>query len=185
MFTTKNFFTLVGKHLLIGFVVVIFSSLLVFFLSGQISKVSKEATKNLELATELSERTSLLSTLKYDIGIIGTNDTIIKGSFIPSNNILEFVAILKSLALKNGVTHTFNFGIPSSAPTEGQFLITPIPYQNSINTNISTFIIYLKAFEKLPYFTKIDSLAITSGEGDWRKTSNVTFSATVAARLVQ
>ncbi|MBI5798919.1 MAG: hypothetical protein HZB10_03230 [Candidatus Yonathbacteria bacterium] len=185
MFTTKNLFALIGKHILIALGALVLASGIVFFLSGQITKVSTKAMSDRRLATTLSERTALLSSLKREADIIGSNDTVIKNAFIPSNNILEFVAILKSLALKNGVTQSFNFSSPTPGTAGTPFLFATINYQNTVSSNVSTFITYIKEFEQLPYFTRIDSLNISSGSADWRTGSTIAFSASVAAQTVQ
>ncbi|MGB2580466.1 MAG: hypothetical protein WBC83_02125 [Minisyncoccia bacterium] len=185
MFTTKNLFKLIGKQLLISLGFVVFAFITVFIVSDQISKMSKKAIKDRNTATTLSEQTSLLSSLKYEASIIGSNDQVIKHAFIPSNNILEFIAILESLALKNGITQTFSFSSPNPAIEETPLPISMINYQNNISSNIFTFIKYLKEFEQLPYFTRINSISISSGSADWRTSSNVTFSASVAAQVAQ
>ena len=184
MFTTKNLFTLIGKHVLIVFGVLAIAGGIVFFLSEQIAKVSTKAMSDRRLATMLSERTALLSSLKREADLIGSNDTIIKRAFIPSNNILEFVAILKSLALKNGVTQTFNFSSPTPGTIVASFPLATISYQNTVSSNVPTFINYLKEFEQLPYFTKIDSLNISSGTADWRSSGAISFRANVAAETI-
>lgn len=186
MFTTKNLFTHFGKHILIATAVVLVSFISIFFISEKISEISTETAENRQLVATLSERTSLLSSLKHEKDIIGSNDTIIKSAFIPSNNILPFVAILKSLALKNGLTQSLNFSTPTPDASGGAFPLATISYQNTISSaNVSIFINYLKDFEKLPYFTKINSLSISSGSADWRSTSNISYSATVAGQTVE
>lgn len=185
MFTTKNFFTLVGKHLLIAFVAGLITVIVVFFLSSQITSISASVTKNRNLASALSERTALLSNLKHENEIIGTSDTIIRQAFVPSNNILGFVAILKSIALKNGVTQNYSFSNPTPIGGNAQFTIATISYQDTVSSNVPTFINYLKDFESLPYFTKIHSINVNSSQGDWLSGATVSFGATVAAEVVQ
>ncbi|HBB44369.1 MAG TPA: hypothetical protein DCZ83_03230 [Candidatus Yonathbacteria bacterium] len=186
MFTTKNLFTHFGKHILIALAVVTISFSVILFVSGKITKMATETATNRHLAATLSERTSLLSNLKHETDIIGPNDKILKQAFIPSNNILEFVAILKSLALKNGITQSLNFSSPTPTSLGTTFPLATISYQNTISSaNVSIFINYLKDFEKLPYFTKINSLNISSGSADWRSTSNISYSATVAVQTIE
>lgn len=185
MFSTKNLFKLIGRQLLISLGFAVFAFIVVFIASDQISKMSKKAIKDRSTATTMSERTALLSSLKYEASIIGSNDKVIKQAFIPSDNILEFIAILESLALKNGLTQTFSFSSPNPAIEETPLPVSIINYQNNVSSNIFTFIKYLKEFEQLPYFTKIDSVTISSGSADWRTASNITFSASVAAQVAQ
>lgn len=185
MFTTKNFFSLIGKHLFVAIGTILIAMLLVFFLSKQIAQVSKDVIKNRALASSLSERTALLSNLKKEAGLIGTNDTTIKQAFIPSNNILSFIAILKSIALKNGVAQVYSFSNPSVATSGATFSTATISYQNTVTANLNIFINYLKDFEKLPYFTKINSVTIASSQGNWLNGATVIFGATVSAEAIQ
>lgn len=186
MFTTKNLFALVGKQILITFGVVIVSTSATLFLSNQISKVSSDAVKARHTAAQLSERTSLLSNLKHETDIIGANDTLIKRAFIPTDNILEFVGIIENLAFKNGLTQAYNFSSPSPAGSASSFPLATITYQDTISSgNVLMLIKYLKDFEQLPYFTKIDSLSISAGGGDWRTAGTASFSASVAAQMIQ
>jgi hypothetical protein len=184
MFTTKNLFKLVGKHLLVAVCFLLLAIVSVVILSGQITKVSERTAKERHLSTTLGERTELLTNLKRETDFIGTNDVIIKNSFIPSNNILEFVAILESIALKNGVTQTFHFSSPTLGAL-GSLPITTLSYQNTISANAPTFINYLRDFETLPYFTKIDSITISSGSADWRSASSISISASVVASAAE
>lgn len=186
MFTTKNLFAHFGKHILIALAFVIVSFGIILFISGKITKMATETATNRHLAATLSERTSLLSNLKHETDIIGPNEKIITQAFMPSNNILPFVSILKSLALKNGITQSPNFSSPTPTSLGTAFPLATISYQNTISSaNVSIFINYLRDFEKLPYFTKIDSLSISSGSADWRNTSNISYSATVATQTIE
>lgn len=185
MFTTKNLFTLVGKHLLVAFGFLVFAVASVFFFSNQITKISAKAVKDRHLAAQLSERTALLSSLKHETELIGANDAIIKHAFIPTNNILEFVGVIETLAFKNGLTQAFNFSAPTPGATAGTLPLATITYQDTIPANVNALIKYLKEFEQLPYFTKIDSLNISAGGADWRTAGTVSFSATVIAQTVE
>lgn len=185
MFSTKNLFRLIGKQVLISLAFAVFAFIVIFVVSDQISKMSKKAIKDRSAATTISERATLLASLKHEASIIGSNDKVIKQAFIPSDNILEFISILESLALKNGLSQTFSFASPNPATEETPFPVSTINYQNNISSNVFTFIKYLKEFEKLPYFTKIDSVTISSGSADWRTASSITFSASVAAQVAQ
>lgn len=186
MFTTKNLFTLVGKQLLIagGFLLVAVLAVIIF--STQITKITGDAIKNRHTAALLSERAALLSNLKHETDIIGSNNTIIKHAFIPTNNILDFVGVIENLAFRNGLTQAYNFSAPTISPTGTSFTPAIITYQDTISgANVTALIKYLKEFEKLPYFTKIDSLNFSAGGGDWRNSGTASFGATVSAQTVE
>lgn len=186
MFTTKNLFTHLGKHILITAGALVLTTAIVIIISGQITKISKKSVEDRHLAAALGERASLISNLKRETEIIGTNDEIIKQAFIPSNNILSFVAVIENLALRNGMTQSFHFSTPTPSAEGGPFPLSTITYQNTISASgVSSLINYLNEFNQLPYFTKIDSLSISAGSGDWRTSSTASYSATVVAQSPQ
>lgn len=186
MFTTKNLLSIAGKHIFIAllFVLVAFGS--VFFLSTQISKISTQAAKDRNFIATLNERTARQTALKQEIEMIGTNDTAIRDAFPPSNNILELITALESIALRNGIKQApLHFSSPAPLSTVGTFTSETIRYENTLSVNIGTFIKYLKDFEKLPYFTKINALSISSGSDGWHTGATVSFSASIATEASQ
>lgn len=186
MFTTKNLFTLVGKQLLIAGIFLLGAVLAVVIFSNQITKITGEAIKNRHTAALLSERAALLSSLKHETDVIGSNNTIIKRAFIPTNNILEFVGVIENLAFKNGLTQAYNFSAPTVSPSGTAFTPAVVMYQNTISgASVTALIKYLKEFERLPYFTKIDSLNFSAGGADWRTSGTASFGATVSAQAVE
>lgn len=171
---------LFGKHVIISIVAIVISIIAVWFLSREIVLVSDTVVRNRHLADELGKRTELYSVLTHDIAVVGANDTVIENSFIPADNISEFVSALESIALKNGVTQSFHFGTPLNAPVATSLPLSSIEYQNSMPLNIYSFISYLKDFERLPYFTKINSMNITAqGPTGWRGLGNASWGATL------
>ena len=184
MFSTKKLFKIAGKHILIAGASILIALALVLFLSNQITMVSKKEAADRHLATLLSERTALLSSIKYESNVIGSNDKKIESAFIPSNNILEFVSILESLALKLSITQSFTFSSPTTFDVDAPFPVATINFQNNLSANLSVLVNYLRDFESLPYFTKIDTLNISSPNG-WQDQSTISYSASIAARTVQ
>ncbi|KKU82185.1 MAG: hypothetical protein UY07_C0002G0042 [Parcubacteria group bacterium GW2011_GWA1_47_8] len=186
MFTNKNLFILIGRHVLIALVVVGIAGAVVFFFARKIEKISTTVVINRNLATSLEKRTGVFTTLKRDTEIVGTNDTFIEGAFLPADNILAFISTLESLALKNGITQTFNFDSPTPANIDTPLPLLQITYTNNIPSNVFAFSNYLKDFEKLPYFTKIESLNITAqSPTGWSSTSNASFRAILYTKAIQ
>lgn len=186
MFTKRNLILLFGKHTIIAIVAISIATLAVWFLSREIERVSDAVSKNRQLAEKLGKRTELFSAIANDARIIGTNDATIEHSFIPTDNILEFISILESTALKNSITQSFHFGTPVATSITAPFVISSIDYQNSMSLNIYSFIKYLKDFESLPYFTKINSLNFTSQDATgWRGAGSASWSATLYTKTNQ
>ncbi len=162
MFTTKNLLILIGRHAIIALVAASLASLSVWFLSREIERVADGVVQNNRIASTLEKRTDLFMVLQRDAEIVGTNDILIDRAFIPSDNILEFVSVFDSLAIKNSVSQNFNFDIPTSSTVASPFPLSTVTYGNTISINLLTLSSYLKDFERLPYFTKIESLSMSS-----------------------
>jgi Tfp pilus assembly protein PilO len=186
MFTTKNLLMLTGRHMIIAILAIGAAVLAAVFLSQQITRLSDDVLKNRKLASALEKRTELFAAVKRDTELVGTNDVLIEQAFIPSSNILDFVATLESLALKNGITQAFHFDTPTPSPISAPFPLAMVVYSNSLNGNLKGFSNYLKDFERLPYFTKIESLSISSsGKTNWRDTGIMSFRASVQTNATQ
>lgn len=186
MFTTKNLLILIGRHAIIAVLAIGTSVLAAILLSQEITRLSDDVLKNRKLASALEKRTELFAAVKRDTELVGTNDVLIEQAFISSNNILGFVAVLESLALKNGITQAFHFDTPTPSPISAPFPLATVTYSNSISGNLTSFSNYLKDFERLPYFTKIESLSISSGEkSGWVGASTMSFRASIQTNATQ
>ncbi|MBI5401164.1 MAG: hypothetical protein HZB12_03575 [Candidatus Yonathbacteria bacterium] len=186
MFTTRNLLMLIGRHAAIALGAVAVAVIAVYFLAREIAHVSDGVVQNRHLVATLEKRTELFSTLARDAQIVGTNDTLVEHAFISSDNILEFISALESLALKNGAVESFHFETPVPAPISSPFPLSTIGYSNSLTLDIAGLVNYLKDFDTLPYFTKITSLAITSeGATGWRGASAVSLHATLYTKTIQ
>ena len=183
MFTTKNLLMLIGRHAIIALVAVSIALLAVWFLSREIERVANRVVENHRLANTLEKRTELFTIVKRDADIVGTNDILIDRAFIPSDNILEFVSVFENLALKNLVSQNQSFDTPTPSTVASPFPLSTVTYGNTISTNILTLSNYLKDFENLPYFTKIESLSMSSQDGaGLRGSGTASFRAVFYAR---
>lgn len=186
MFTTKNLLILIGRHALIAILAVVASLVATGILSQQITRLSSDVQKNRLLASALEKRTELFAAIKRDSDLVGKNDLFIEQAFIPSSNILDFVTTLESLALKNGVVESFNFGNPMPSTISAPFPLAMVTYSNSLNGDLKAFSNYLKDFEHLHYFTKIESLSISaSDKSGWRNAGTMTFQASILTNATQ
>lgn len=186
MFTTKNLLILIGRHAAIALAAISVAALASYFLAREITRVSLGAIQNRHLAATLEKRTELFSTLARDAQTVGTNDVLFDHAFLSSDNILEFISVIESIALKNGTTQSFHFENPVPTPTQAPFPLSTIGYSNTLSLNVFVLANYLKDFEHLPYFTKIENLTITTGDpAGWRGASSVSFHATLYTKTAQ
>lgn len=186
MFTTRNLLVLIGRHAAIAVGSIVVSILASYFLAREIARVSDGVVQNRHLATTLEKHTELLSTLARDAQIVGTSDATIESAFVPSDNILEFITAIEALALKNGATQSFHFETPSLSPISAPFPISTIGYSNTLSLNASSFANYLTDFDKLPYFARVTSLSITSGDPTgWLGASSISYHAVLYTKTIQ
>ncbi|MEK7459983.1 MAG: hypothetical protein AAB628_00300 [Patescibacteria group bacterium] len=186
MFTTKNLLILIGRHALIAISAVVVTLIVTWILSQQIIRLSDDVLKNRHLASALEKRTEIFTAIKRDTDFIGTNDALIERAFIPSDNILDFVATLESLALKNGLTESFHFDNPTPSTISAPFPLATVAYSNTLSGNVANFSSYLKDFEQLHYFTKIENLSISSsGASGWDGTATMSFRASIQTNATQ
>lgn len=186
MFTFKNIFLFIVRNAIISFIVISITAIVIFFISKEIRGISDSVALNHKLQAELANRNDLLKTLNRDMQIIGENDNKIENAYIPADNILNFVAELDKLANKNNLIQTYRFETPASSNLSAPFPIGTISYSNNFTANISTLSSYLKEFENLPYFTKIESINISSQDKNgWTNLSNVSYKATLYTKKAQ
>lgn len=186
MFTKKNILILIGRNALVALSVIIITVIVIIFLSNGIKRVSETVALNYNLKMQLEKRTGLFEVLKKDTQIVGTNNILIENAFASSDNILEFISILDSLATKNALTQVYSFASPIPSEISGPFPISTILYSNSFGANVLAFSNYLKEFDKLPYFTKIDGFNIgTQDKLGWLEVSTVSLRATLYTKNTQ
>ena len=186
MFTTRNLLMLIGRHAAVALAAIGVAVLASYFLASEITRISSAVIQNRHLATQLEKRTELFSTIARDVQIVGKSDALIESAFISSDSIFEFISALESLALKNGATQSSNFENPVSSPVSSPYPLSTIGYTSTLALNVSGLTNYLKDFERLPYFTKIENLTISSSDPlGWRGASSASFRASLYTRSAQ
>lgn len=186
MFTSKNLLIFIGRNALISLIVISITIFTIFFLKKEIVHITDNLVLRNKLEVELKKRTELLFVIKHDAQIVGNNDVLISNAFIPSNNISEFINALDKLASSSGVNQTYRFETPTPLAASDAFPLSTLSYSNSLATSVSNFSNYLKKFESLPYFTKIESLNISSQDKTgWIALSSISFKATLITNTTQ
>lgn len=187
MFTTKKLLILVLKNLLVSLVFVGATIVAIFFIKNEIERVTDSVVLNRKLNAQLREKTELLSVLERDAQIIGENDVLINKAFISSENISSFINELDKTASDSSITQIYRFETPTASNISGPFPLSSIPYSNNITTGVLSFSNYLKNFEKLPYFTKIESFNISSQDkvSGWLGQSTISLKAVLLTKTTQ
>lgn len=182
----KNYLILNLKNILISFCVVVISFFIVIFISKKITTITSNVNINKKLQNTLQERSTLLGKLKSDMAIVDDNDKYIQNAFPSSDNISDFVSTIESTAFKNAVSDSIHFSTPAKSEITSPFQVDTIDFNNSLSGNLSIIIGYMKEFEALPYFVKMNSLNISSQDamgivGD----SSSTYGATLYTKNIQ
>lgn len=186
MFTVKNLLKLIFRHLIIIIIITGITVFLIIFLSNQIIKISDTVMLNKNLENQLKMRTLLLSTIEKDTKVVAGNDVKIENAFLSSDNILNYINSLDVLAQKTNVTQTYHFETPANASISSPFPLSTIAYNNSVTTNMTGLINFLKEFEDLPYYTKINSINISSQDKlGIAGTSNISIQSTLYTKTAQ
>lgn len=186
MLKSKNLLILIGRNIIISLVAVVISITAIFFLKIQIEKITDTVVLNRKLETELKKRTELISVIDTGAKTIGANNYLINNAYLPSNNISPFINKLDDLVSISGLTQVYRFDTPVPSPIEGPYSLSTISFTNTLTADLNNLSIYLKNFENLPYFTKIESLNISSQDkSGWIGTSSVSFKATLYTKTTQ
>ena len=133
MFTTKKILILIGKNAKISLIVILLTILSIFFIKKETIKLTDEIKIEQKSKLELSKRTELYSIIENDAKIIGQNDKIIENTFIPSNNITEFLTEFDKIGSKYGAIQNYHFETPTVSSISKTFNISTISYSNSLN----------------------------------------------------
>lgn len=162
-------------------VAVIIAMLVIGVFSNKIAAIQQSLTTKRQLSYLLESQVRTTEDLKSAAKLLGNNDKRIETSLPPSENILDFVAILETLANQNSLQQTLKFETPTTyvEPASGLEL-QKINYNATINGNVFTLINYLRGFEKLPYMTRVRAVGVTSTiDKGWEKEATVNISAEV------
>lgn len=186
MLNSKNLLMLIGRNVIITLMVAIVSITAIFFLKVEIEKITDKIILNRKLETELKKRTELINIIDTGAKIIGNNNYLINSAYIPSNNISPFINKLDDLVSISGINQIYHFETPTPSTIEGPYPLSTISFTNNLTADLTNLSVYLKSFETLPYFTKIESINISSQDkSGWVGMSNVSFKATLYTKTTQ
>ncbi len=187
MFTTKNLLILIIKNAIISIIAIVVSVLFITIINGKITKITDGVVKNHQIENELKKKTELLSVIEKDVALIGENYSLIDQAFIPSDDINNFMSSLDKLGNKDKLIQKYRFDSPVDYQNIDTVYTSTIKYSNNINTNIDKTIKYLREFEVLPYFTKIEGINISSqSKNGWNDDStNISIRAILLTKSVK
>lgn len=154
---------------------------IVWFASRQITVIAKSLQEKRLTEAVFEKKSETVIKLQNDFESIGDRDKKVEEALLSSNNILEFVGILESLATRYALQQTIKFGVP--VPVDGTpegVNLSRIDYNITLTGNISTLAKYLSDFEALPYYTHASSVNLsTQSPQGWEDVSTITIQAKI------
>lgn len=162
---------------------IMLAAVLIWLISGQIRSSVDKVVANNELNATLGLQNNVVAQLRGQYLRVADNERLIRAALLPSDNVLEFVTALESISAKDSVTQSIHFDVPKDA---GETIAEPaanleqIAFTLTIQGNIFTFIRFLSDLERLPYFIKVEGIAIgATAAGGWQNTSNIVLRGTL------
>lgn len=179
MFNERELLSRIIKNIAFAVIVVIGATVIVGILGGRVSKVSSSLFEKQTVALILEERSANLLRLKKDLQRVGSADARIENALPTPDTILEFVAVLESLASQRSLSQTFRFGSITASPiSQATTPLSIIDYNLAFGGNIHILESYLTDLEKLPFFTGVQAFNISSSElNGWAGNSQISLQA--------
>lgn len=165
-------------------IVVIISGVIVFISSGRVIDSSKNiiASKNNEQTVQ--KKNESISTAQELFKKISGSQKKVEDALIFSEKIENLVLDMNKIATKHNLTFVTVF----SPPTPGQggvggISLSRIDFTITTQGNVKNVNLFLKEFEKLPYFSDISGITINaSTTTGWINESKITLSGKVLIR---
>lgn len=187
MFNRKHLISELTVQFLRALTIVLICGGVIWFASQKITDVGSKLEEKRTGAVILENKSKSIQKLKQDFDAIGNNDQLIENGLINIEDISEFINVLENLAVENNAKQTLKFSLPTKLDTRGE-KSTPntsniynISYTISLTANVYDLITYMEAFEKLPYFTEISGVTISSPL-NWENDSSISIQAKLYAK---
>lgn len=142
----------------------------IFVIKKEILKISSAIVEKKELNFALENREATAAGLRLALAQADPEyDKKILAALPLIDDISPFTAAVDSLAGKYSLVHDLNINNPTvRAEGGGTMNLMSLDYGITIeNANIRLLSNFIKDFEKLPFFARIDSIELTSGEAGW------------------
>ncbi|MEI7741597.1 MAG: hypothetical protein WCJ29_03765 [bacterium] len=155
--------TIFLKGLLKATVAIGFSSLVIWFAAGQISKISASIAQQRRLAYLSEKRSELAASLRASLKDTDSFVTSLKGPLIKPEDSLEFLSTLESFANQNSMTQNVRFGSPIALTAPNIALpVASVDYTNEMTGTWQTLSRYLNQIESARYYSAINSISLNA-----------------------
>lgn len=162
-YLSKNLLKQIKKPLIRAAVFSVISLAACLYFAGQLGNIS-DAARNKRAILFLSQNSQeQFALLKEDFQKISPYVEKVENLFPSSENLLPFINAMENLAVSAGVQQSFRFE-SAGLQLVPSLNLNKITFNVIINGNMGQFLNYLQKLEKIPYFTQIDSLSLTTSQ---------------------
>jgi len=174
---------IIFRQVITASVIVIVAVVICFFSGKAITKISTSLQKKQELSELLALRVDNIQRLKNSLKLLGDTDQKIIGVYPSTDNILDFVGALNSLAKQNALKQGLRFGNFMPVTEAGGISIDKTDYSIELNGSIGTLKNYLTQLEKISFVTKIGAVNLLAAPPDgWNSNSTITIIGSLYAQ---
>jgi Tfp pilus assembly protein PilO len=179
----RQVITIILRQVLTAFLVIVFAITVCIFTGSSIVKIGNSLRQKESLSALLALRIKNIQQLKNSLALLGENDKKIIAIYPSTDNILDFVGTLESIAKQNSLKQSLSFGNFTPLDAAGDTLINITNYTITINGNITTLKSYLEQLENISFVNKIGEInLLASPPAGWNGDSNITISGSLYAQ---
>lgn len=160
----EKLFKKISRPIIQGAIFLVIALVACIYLASKINAISDEIIEKRTILFIYQNSREQFAVLREDSQALSQRIDTVINVFPSSENVLAFINAMEDLAAKNGMQHTFKFETAGLQPDQ-DLNLNKIPFNISLNGTPSQFLGYLNGLEKMPYFTKVDSLNVSSLQG--------------------
>jgi hypothetical protein len=181
MLNSKNIFLIIIKKLFIALVFALAATAVIYFLQGQITGIGKSIVQKKKLSAIFAKREEMRSQMAKDLESVQDHSTQINDAVLPTDNVLEFVSALDTVAAQNSIKYTIGFGTPVAVSIlPGGSNLYAVDISLNLTANAFTLANFLRDYDKMPYFASANIINIVApSAAGWDDPSTVSIQGKV------
>lgn len=160
----KNILKQLLRPILKAVIFLIISLIASLYFASRIKDISEVLTEKRAMLSLYQNSQEQFAVLKEDFPKISKNIDKVENAIPSSESMLPFISAMENLSGASGVQQSFRFESVAPQPVLDLGL-NAIPFNVTLSGNRTQFMAYLSLLEKLPYFTKIESMNMMAAQG--------------------
>lgn len=174
------------RQLAIAGAAVIIAVTICYFAGHEIARISGGLQEKENLSKLLALRIENIRRLKNSLALMGENDKKIIAVYPSTDDILDYVGALESIAKVTSLKQHLSFGDFLPVTAAGGISIFRTDYSITLNGTVTTLKSYLEQLEKVSFITKIGAVnLLASPPNGWNGDSSVTINGSLYAQQTQ